>query len=59
MVDFPESSLKDELLDGLSGRISESDIRFDFSDEVGGGLVDSNESTVVKLTKSQESEDSN
>ena len=58
MVNFAVSSLVNEFLDVFSGRISESDVRLNFSKEVYGGFIYSNKSTVVKLTKSEESKNS-
>ena len=59
LVDLTISSLEDEFSDGFSSGISEGDIGLDSSDEVGGSLVDSHESTVVDLSESKNSKDSN
>lgn len=58
LVNLTETSLVDELLDGFPGWVSKSDVRLDLSDQVGSGLVDSDEGSVVELSKSKESEDS-
>jgi hypothetical protein len=68
LVDLGEASLVNEVRDGLSGRISRwssesiflipiSNVRFNFSQHVYGGLVDSDQSSVVELSKSQQLED--
>ena len=59
LVDLSVSSLQDELADGISGRISESDVWLDSAEEIGGGFVDADKDTVVDLSESQNSEDSN
>ena len=56
-VDLTEPSLVDEVLDGLSGRVSVSDERLDLSDHVDGGLVKLDEDGVVDLSESKELED--
>lgn len=57
LVDLSKSSLKDEISDGLSGRISVGNVRFDFSQKIYSGLVDSDEAGVVELSELQELED--
>lgn len=52
------TSLEDEFSDGLSGRITKSNVWFDSSQKVDGGLVDSDKGAVVKLSESQESKNS-
>ena len=58
LVDLSVSSLEDEFSNGLSGGVSEGDVGFDSSDEVGGGFVHSHEGSVVDLSQSENSEDS-
>jgi hypothetical protein len=53
-----ETSLVDEFLDGFSGWVSEGDVWLDSSQQVGGSLVYSDENSVVDLSQSQQSEDS-
>ena len=57
-VNLSETSLEDELLDGLSSGISESDEGEDLLEHVKGSLVDSEESSVVELSESEQSQDS-
>jgi len=57
-VDFTISSLENEFSNGFSWRISDSNIRLNFSEEVGWSFVDSNKSSVVDLSQSEQSEDS-
>lgn len=57
-VNSNESSLVDQLSDGGDRRISVGDVWFDLSEHVGGGLVNTDESGVVDLSDSQETEDS-
>ncbi len=52
------TSLKDKLSNCLSGWVSESDVWFNSSQEVGWSLVDSDEWTVMQLSQSQYSQDS-
>jgi hypothetical protein len=58
LVDLAETSLQDEFSDGFPRRIAESDVGLHSSEEVGGGLVDSHEDSVVDLSESQKSKDS-
>jgi hypothetical protein len=53
-VNLTISSLVDEVSDGLSRWITISNVRFNFSNHVDGGLVEFDESTVVKLSQSKE-----
>jgi len=57
-VDFTISSLENEFSNGFSWRISEGDIRLNFSEEIWWSLVDSDKSSVVDLSQSEQSEDS-
>jgi len=47
LVDLTETSLVDQVVDGLSGGISEGDVGFDLLDHVEGSSVDSDEGGVV------------
>ena len=58
-VDFTISSLEDEFSDGFSWRISESDVRLNFSEEIWWSFVDSNKGSIVDLSQSEQSQDSN
>lgn len=57
-VDLSVSSLENEFADGFARGVSEGDVGLDSSEEVGGGLVDSNEDSIVELSESEESHDS-
>ena len=57
-VDFTESSLEDEFSNWFSGRISKSNVRLNFSKQVWWSFVDSDKSSVVDLSKSEQSQDS-
>ena len=57
-VDFSVSSLENEFSNSFSGRISEGDIWLNFSEEVGWSFVDSDKGSVVDLSQSEQSEDS-
>lgn len=57
-VDLAISSLEDEFADGFAGGVAEGDVGLDSSEHVGGGLVDSNEDSVVELSESEEPHDS-
>ncbi len=57
LVDLSESTLVDKLLDGGTGRISVCDVRFDQSKHSDSGLVQSDESGVVELTKAEKLHD--
>ncbi|NAV55483.1 hypothetical protein FGF86_23460 [Salmonella sp. zj-f77] len=52
-VNLSETSLVDELRDGVSGGITESDEGKDSLDHVQRSLVNSEESTVVELSESE------
>ena len=56
-VDLTETSLVDELGDGLAGWVAESDERLDLSQQVLGSLVSSHKDCVVDLSKSEQLED--
>jgi len=58
LVDLQVTSLVEQLGDGLSVRVTVGDVRVDVLKHVKSGLVNSNESGVVNLSKSEESEDS-
>jgi len=47
LVDLTETSLVNQIGDGVSGGITESDIRFDLLDHVKSSSVDSDEGSVV------------
>jgi len=57
LVDLTETSLVDQVRDGVSSGISEGDIRFDLLDHVKSSSVNSDEDTVVDLSKSEQLED--
>jgi len=57
LVDLTETSLVNQVRDGMSGGISESDIRFDLLDHVKGSSVDSDEGGVVDLSESEQLKD--
>lgn len=57
-VDFTVTSLEDELSDGVSGGVSVSDVGLNSSEHIDGGLVKSDENTVMELSQSEESHDS-
>jgi len=57
LVDLTETSLVDHVGDGVSGGVTESDIRFDLLDHVKGSSVDSDEGGVVDLSESEQLED--
>ena len=56
-VDLQETALVDHVTDSLEGGGTVSDIRFHLSQHVKGGRVNTDESSVVDLTESQETED--
>ena len=56
-IDFQESSLVDQILDGFQVRVSEGHEWLDFLQHVQSGGVDSHESCVVDLTKTEKSQD--
>jgi len=47
LVDLTVTSLVDQVRDGVSGGVAESDIRFDLLDHVKSSSVDSDEGSVV------------
>ena len=57
-VDFAISSLENEFSDGFSGRITIGDVGFDSSEHIDGSFVDSNEDSIVELSESKKSHDS-
>ena len=57
LVDLSESTLVDKLLDGGTRWVSVGDVRFDQSKHTDGGLVQSDEGSVVELTKAEELHD--
>lgn len=58
LVNFTITSLENEFSDGLSGRISEGDVGLNSSENVGWSLIDSDEGSVVDLSQSEYSQDS-
>ena len=56
-VDLAVASLVDKLSDQALGRVAVGDVGLNSSDHVHGGLVESDEDTVVELSQSQELED--
>mmetsp|Transcript_1140 Transcript_1140/g.2293 ORF Transcript_1140/g.2293 Transcript_1140/m.2293 type:complete len:260 (+) Transcript_1140:136-915(+) len=54
LVDLSESTLPDELLDGLSGGVSVGDIRFNQSQHTNGSFVQTDKGSIVQLTKTEE-----
>jgi hypothetical protein len=58
LVNFSVSSLKNELADGISGWISESDVRLDSAEEISRSFIDADKDTVMNLSESQNSKDS-
>ena len=57
-VNFAESSLKDQFFDGFTRWVSVSDVGFNFSEHIDGSFVNSNENSVMELSESEESHDS-
>lgn len=57
LVDLSVSSLEDEFSDVLSGGVAEGDVGFNSSDHIDGGLIDSDEDSVVELSQPEQSED--
>jgi len=51
------TSLVDQIRNSLSGRISESDVSFDFLQHVHGGSVNSDQGSIVDLSQSEQSQD--
>jgi len=58
LVNLSVSSLKNELADSISGWISESDVRLDSAEEISRSFIDADEDTVMNLSESQNSKDS-
>ena len=56
-VELAVSSLVDELLDHGAGRVTVGDEGFDHADHVDGGLVETDEDTVVELSQTEELHD--
>jgi hypothetical protein len=56
-VDLTVASLVDELSDQALGGVAVGDVGLNSSDHVHGGLVKSDEDTVVELSQSEELED--
>jgi len=57
LVDLTITSLVDQVRKSMSGGITESDIRFDLLDHVKSSSVNSDEGSVVDLSKSEQLED--
>jgi len=57
LVDLSVSSLIDQLRDGVSSGVSESNIRLDLLDHVKSSSVNSDEDSVVDLSKSEQLKD--
>ena len=58
LVDLSVSSLENNFSDGLSGWVSEGDVWLNSSEDVGWGFIDSDEDTIVDLSQSEDSQDS-
>ncbi len=58
LVNFTISSFIYKFSDGFSGRITKSDVGLNSSQKVGWGFVHSHEGSVVELSQSQDSQDS-
>ena len=58
LVDLAVTSLEDELSDGFIGGITISDVWLNSSEHIDGSLVKLDEDTVVELSQSEESHDS-
>ena len=58
LVDLSVTSLEDESSDGVSGWVSVGDVGFNSSEHIDGSLIDSDEDTVMELSQSEESHDS-
>lgn len=56
-VEFTVSSLVDELLDDGAGGVTVGDEGFNHADHVDGGLVETDEDTVVELSQTEELHD--
>ena len=59
MIDFTISSFVDQFSNSFSSWITIGDVWFNFSEQVSGGFINSNECTIVDLSESQKSENSN
>ena len=57
-VDLAVTSLEDESPDDFAGRIAIGDEGFNSPEHIDGGLVDSDEDSVVELSQSKQSHDS-
>jgi len=57
-VDLSITPLEDKLPDGFSGRIAKGYIGLNFSEKVGWSFVDSDEGSIVDLSQSEQSQDS-
>jgi hypothetical protein len=57
-VDLAVTSLEDELPDGILGRVTIGDVGLNSSEHIDGGFVQLDEDTVVDLSESEESHDS-
>ena len=58
LVDLAVTSLEDEFPDGLLGWVAVGDVGLNSSKHIDGGLVDSDEDSVMELSQSEESHDS-
>ena len=58
LVDLAVTSLEDEFSDGFIGRITISNVGLNSSEHIDGGLVKLDKDTVVELSQSEESHDS-
>ena len=58
LVNLSITSLQDKLSDGLSGWVTKGNVWLNSSQEIDCSFVDSDESTIMQLSESQESEDS-
>jgi len=57
-VDLAVSSLEDEFSDGFGGGVTIGDVGLNSSEHIDGGSVKFDEDTVVELSESEESHDS-
>ena len=58
LVNFSVTSLQDKLSDGLSGWVTKGNVWLNSSQKIHYGFVDSDESAIMQLSESQDSEDS-
>ena len=58
LVDLAVASLEDESPDGLLGGVAVGDVGLNSSKHIDGSLVDSDEDSVMELSQSEESHDS-